>query len=292
MSVILNTNRRQDTLDCLKSLAENSYPAHTALVVDNASQDESVEAIRAAFPETSIVCLTENLGYAGNNNVGIRWAIDQGADWILVLNEDTILAPDCLARMVETGESDPHIGVIGPMIYHFDEPNVIQTAGGLLGPYWLAMLSGSNEPDEGQYHQRRVDWISGCAMLIRRAMIEQIGLLDERFFIYWEEVDWCLRASRAGWHLVHVPEARLWHKGVQRVYQPHPTVTYYTTRNRFLFLAKNRAPIKIWLVSIVTTLRTLASWTLRRKWRHMRPHRNAMLQGIWDFTRHRWGMRP
>jgi GT2 family glycosyltransferase len=238
------------------------------------------------------VCLTENLGYAGNNNVGIQWAIDHGADWILVLNEDTILAPDCLARMLETGQSDPRIGVIGPMIYHFDEPNVIQTAGGELGPYWLAMLSGNNEPDEGQFQQRRVDWISGCAMLIRRAVIEQIGLLDERFFIYWEEIDLCVRASRAGWHLVQVPQARLWHKGIQRVYKPHAAVTYYTTRNRFLFLAKNRAPIKIWIVSMATTLRTLASWTVRRKWRHMRPHRDAMLQGLWDFARHRWGMRP
>ena len=128
-------------------------------------------------------------------------------------------------------------------------------------------------------------------MLVRRPLIEQVGLLDERFFIYWEEIDWCLRASRAGWRLVHVPQARLWHKGVQRDYRPKPSVTYYTVRNKFLLLAKHRAPLAVWLFTGAGTLRTLTSWTLRPKWRHMRPHRDALLQALWDFAHRRWGPR-
>jgi GT2 family glycosyltransferase len=292
VSVILNTNRREDTLACLASLAQNAYRPHTVLVVDNASNDGSAEAIRAAHPDTHLVALAENLGYAGNNNVGIDWAIQHGADWVLVLNEDTVLAPDCVARLVETGQSDAQIGIVGPMIYHFDEPDVIQTAGGVLGPYWLADLMARNERDRGQYREpHSVEWISGCAMLVRRAVIERVGRLDERFFTYWEEIDWCLRASRAGWRLMHVPLAKLWHKGVQRDYRPKPSVTYYTTRNRFLFLEKNHAPLRIWLFSAITTLRTLSSWTLKPKWRHMRADRDAMVMGVWDFARRRWGMR-
>ena len=97
--------------------------------------------------------------------------------------------------------------------------------------------------------------------------------------------------KRAGWHIHHVPEARLWHKGVQRDYAPNPSVTYYNTRNRFLMLAKHQAPPLVWLAAWADTLRTLTSWTVKPRWRPMHAHRDAMWQGTWDFLRRRWGMR-
>src|SRR6266498_124865 len=129
ITVILNTNRRADTLDCLQSLTQSSYPNNRIIVLDNASSDGSVPAIRAAFPAVQIIELTENLGYAGNNNVGIKAAIAQGADWVFVLNEDTILDPTCLEQLVDVGESNEKIGIVGPMVYHHDEPTIIQSAG-------------------------------------------------------------------------------------------------------------------------------------------------------------------
>ena len=117
-------------------------------------------------------------------------------------------------------------------------------------------------------------------------------MLDPRFFYYWEETEWCLRAGRAGWRIVHVPRARLWHKGVQRDYRPKPSVSYYGTRNRFLMLAKHRAPVAVWAMALFETSRTLASWTVRPKWRSMRGHRDAMWRGVVDFVRHRWGQMP
>ena len=291
VSVILNTNRRDDTLDCLDSLARNTYTQQTSVVVNGLGTDGSLEAIQQAFPQTHILSLTDNRGYAGGNNVGLAWALGQGADWVLVLNEDTILADDCLARLVAVGESDPRIGVVGPMVYHFDEPGVIQTAGGMLGASWSALLIGNNQPDTGQFREPRpVEWISGCAMLIRRRLLEEVGLFDERFFIYWEEIDLCLRARQAGWRLVIAPQAKLWHKGVTRDYRPQPAVTYYTTRNHFLLLQKNHAPIAVWLRVMTQTLRTLSSWSVQPKWRAMRPHRDAMALGLLDFARRRWGM--
>ena len=113
-------------------------------------------------------------------------------------------------------------------------------------------------------------------------------MLDERFFCYWEETDWCLRAARACWQIVHVPGAKLWHKGVQRDYRPSPAVTYYITRNRFLLLAKHGAPLRVWLGATLQVLRTLASWTLRPKWRHLHSHRDAAWRGALDFLRQRW----
>jgi len=292
ISVILNTNRCEDTLACLASLRDSAYSNHKAIVLDNASIDGSVEAIQDRFPQVQVIRLSENLGYAGNNNVGIEAALRQAADWILVLNEDTILAPNCLDRLIETAETDAQAGILGPTVYHFDEPDVIQSAGGCLTPAWNAFHLGQNESDQGQYDRPRpVEWISGCAILVKRQVIEQIGALDARFFYYWEETDWCTRARKRRWKVLHVPAAHIWHKGVQRNYSPSPNVTYYNTRNRFLFLAKNGAPLHAWVYALGRTSLTLISWTIRPKWRLMRPHRDAMWQGALDFFSKRWGMR-
>jgi GT2 family glycosyltransferase len=292
ISVILNTNRREDTLACLESLRRNTYPRQQVIVLDNASTDGSVEAIRSEFPHVHLIQLEDNQGYAGNNNVGIRAALDLQADWVLVLNEDTLLADDCLEQLVKHAHPDPEIGIAGPLVYHHSEPAVIQSAGGKLGANWESIHIAQNEPDVGQFSRpRRVDWISGCALMVRREVIEQVGMLEARFFYYWEETEWCLRARRAGWEVVHIPSARLWHKGVQRDYQPSPNVTYYSTRNRLFMLQKHRAPLRVWAAVWLQYGRTLLAWSVRPKWRSQLPHRDAMWQGIWDYFRQRGGMR-
>lgn len=291
--VILNTNRRQDTLECLGSLEGGTYPNRKIIVLDNASTDGSVEAVRSQYPGCRLIELQSNLGYAGNNNVGIEAALKAGADWVLVLNEDTTLAPDCLARMAEVGESDPRIGIVGPMVYHHSEPGIIQSGGGRMDRAWNAWHIAQNQPDSGQFDRpHEVDWISGCAILVRRAVIEQVGALDARFFYYWEETEWCLRARKKGWRIMLAPLARLWHKGVQRDYRPSPSVTYYSTRNRLLMMSKHRAPLVAWALAWTQILRTLISWTVKPKWKAKREHRDIMWRAIWDFLNNRWGRMP
>ncbi len=293
ISVILNTNRCQDTLECLASLVQNTYQNHRAIVLDNRSRDGSVAAIHDAFPEVQIISLEENLGYAGNNNAGIQAALDQGAEWVFVLNEDTVLERECLMHLIKVGESDENIGILGPMVYHHAEPHVIQSAGGLFGARWEAYHLAKDEEDSGQFrHPHLVDWISGCAILVRRSLIEQVGMIDERYYYYWEETEWCLRAGRLGWKIMHVPQAKLWHKGVQRDHQPKPSVTYYATRNRLLTLRKHRAPLSAWFYAWGQLIKILISWSVRSKWKGMRQHRDAMWRGILDFLSHRWGQMP
>ncbi|MFN3980427.1 MAG: glycosyltransferase family 2 protein [Caldilinea sp.] len=290
VSVILNTNRRDDTLACLESLRQNTYPNHHVIVLDNHSTDGSVKAIQTDFPEVEIVELADNRGYAGNNNVGIAAATAMGADWIFVLNEDTILAPDCLERLIEVGVSDSTIGIVGPMVYHHAAPGVIQCAGGMLGPNWDSIMLGRDEPDCGQFPDvRPVEWIMGCGILVRREVIEQVGMIDERYFYFWEETEWCIRAGRAGWKVMHVPQARMWHKGITPNHTPKPSVTYYATRNRLLTLSKHHAPAAVKVRVWGQMVRILTSWSVRPRWRNMAEHRNAMLHGIVDFLRHRWG---
>lgn len=292
ITVILNTNRRDDTLETLGSLAKSTYPNLHILVLDNASTDGSIDAIQKEYPDVQIIELDENLGYAGNNNVGIQAAMEQGADWVFVLNEDTIVDPACISHMIAAAVEKPDAGILGPLVYHYDEPTVIQTAGGLMDNYWQAYHLGQNQPDQGQFSGvRQVDWISGCAILVNRQVIEQVGSLDKRFFYYWEETDWCLRAHEAGWRLYCVSTAKLWHKGVQRDYRPSPNVTYYSSRNRLLLLKKHHAPLHVWSHTAFQTIRTLSSWTIRPKWRSMREHRDAMWQGTVDFLQKNWGIR-
>ena len=293
ISVILNTNRRIDTLECLDSLLGNSYPNQKVIVLDNHSTDGSVSAICEAHADVQIIELEKNLGYAGNNNIGIKAALAQGADWVFVLNEDVILDSECVRELVEVGEQDRRIGVLGPLVYHYSEPQVIQSAGGLLGKYWQSIHLGKNEPDRGQYRlPHAVEWISGCAILVRREAIEQAGMLDKDYFIYWEETEWCIRIGRAGWTILNVPGARIWHKGVQPNYTPKPSFTYYGTRNHLLTLAKHNAPLSARFITWIQILRTLASWSIRPKWRIKHDHRNAMWKGVRDYLRQHWGAMP
>lgn len=290
--IILNTNRKEDTLACLSSLQKCNYPNCTIWVLDNSSTDGSVEAIRDQFPQTQILSLTENKGYAGNNNVGIYTALRAGAEWVFVINEDTILAPDAISNLLQFGKSNPQAGILGPLVYHFDEPEVIQSAGGKITKDWQAIHIGQNEQDQGQYIQpAKVDWVSGCAIFVKKEVIAQVGGIDERYFYYWEETEWCIRARSAGWQVWMVPQAKIWHKGVQRKYQPSPNITYYAVRNRLLTLSKHRASIADRLGVNFSLFRTLLSWSFLPRWKNKKSHRNALLQGMIDFYSNHFGVR-
>ena len=242
------------------------------------------------YADIQIVTLKENLCYAGNNNLGIEIAISQGADWVLLLNDDTLLESSCLSHIMKVAISNPSIGILGPMVYHFDEPDVIQSAGGLLGKDWRNFHLGQNELDVGQFQEpHEVQWVSGCAIFVRAAVIEQVGMLDTDYFLYWEEVEWCIRALKAGWMVMHVPQSKTWHKGVKRNYQPEPYVTYYINRNYLFTLAKHQAPLRIRLSAFANIIRTLLSWSIKSRWRSKRDHRDAMWNGLLDFLRHRMG---
>src|ERR671935_910609 len=148
--LILNRDRRQDTLACLESLLPNDYPNLDVVLLDNASSDDSAAAARAAYPQSVTVIETGgNLGYAAGNNVGIDWARAHGADYVLLLNEDTIVARDFITRLVEVSQPRPEVGFLGPLVYHHDEPQLIQSAGGAITPDWRADHLREKQPDGG-----------------------------------------------------------------------------------------------------------------------------------------------
>ncbi|HHS96957.1 MAG TPA: glycosyltransferase family 2 protein [Chloroflexi bacterium] len=291
--VILNWNGLEDTAACLASLAAVDYPALEVVVVDNGSTDGSPTILQQRFPGLILLETGENLGYAGGNNVGLRYALERGAEYVLLLNNDTEVAPDFLRRMVEVAEADERVGAVGPMIYYHSRPDVIWSAGGAID--WRrgrTRMVGVDEPDRGQFGTapREVDFVTGCAMLVRREATERAGLLDERFFLYYEEVEWCVRIRRAGFRILHVPTARVWHKIPFDGREASPMVHYYMTRNRLLFLKLTGAGWLAWTHTLLMEyVRRFLSWSIRPKWWGKQAQRRALWQGVIDYFQGRWG---
>jgi GT2 family glycosyltransferase len=290
--IIVNWNGLNDTLACLASLSELNYPTYEVIVVDNGSGDGSVPVIRSNYSEVSLIETGDNLGFVGGNNVGLNYAKSRRADYALLLNNDTEVTPNFLNLLVEAAESDPKIGIVGPTIYYYTQPEVIWSAGGLID--WregVTHMIGLNETDQGQFGDsyRPVDFVTGCALLIKMSVIDQVGLLDPRFFAYYEETEWCVRVSQAGFKILHVPQAKLWHKISPVAREASPQVHYYMTRNRLLFLKLTKARWDAWVNTLLDYGRTLLSWSLKSKWRHKTPQRRAMWQAILDYQRGHFG---
>ena len=213
--IILNWIHLTDPLDCLHSLVRQIYSNYFVIVVNDGSTDGSVPALQAQFPAITLLANPSNLGFAEGNNIGIRSALSHAVSYVLLLNNDTVVDAALIEELVAAAESDERIAALGAKILYFAEPDRLWSAGGNVNyTETVARLRGYRQRDSGQFDRMAdVDYVSGCAMLLRRQALEQIGLLDPVFSpAYFEDTDWCMRARRTGWRIVYVPAARVWHK--------------------------------------------------------------------------------
>jgi hypothetical protein len=241
--IVLAYNGVDLTLNCLTSLRRSDYANTEVIVVDNASTDNTVAEVRLAFPEAHLIEAGDNLGYAAGNNLGLQAALARGAQRVFLVNNDTTLEHDCISRLVEAIERRPGVGAIGPLVYTWDEGHIISSAGGMID--WAhadAYNAGAGEQDRGQFPARQVDYSNGCGLMVTRAAVEAAGLLDARYFMYWEETDWCLRARAAGFEVQFEPSVWMRHKAPIHHRDLGPTTLYYVTRNRWLFFPPASAP--------------------------------------------------
>ncbi len=242
--LILTWNRRDDVLRCAASLARLTYPNYLPVVIDNASSDDTVAALRAQFPALTILQNPANLGYAGGNNAGMRWALARGADYALLINSDTEVTPDLVSELVRVAESDPRIAVVGCRNVLMEDPARLWGAYGELtyGPF-VVRTAGERVADGPEWRAvRDVDSVIGNGYLWRREALERVGLLDERFFGYHEDLDWCLRARRAGYRVVYAGSAAIVHKGGSSSDRRHARafpLNYFLGRNGVLFARKH-----------------------------------------------------
>ena len=214
VAVVLDWNGADDTVRCVRSLARLGYPALEVLVVDNGSRTSPEEPLERNGLAATVVRTGVNLGYAGGNNVGIRWAIDRGADFVWILNNDAEVDPDALGPLLDAARRAPKAGVLGSRVVRGDDPSRIWVAWGEVT--WrqsLIRLVGEDEKDGPRFDvERDVEWLPGCALFFRAEALGEVGGFDEGYFAYHEDVDWAARARALGWSCRYVGRSRVVHR--------------------------------------------------------------------------------
>jgi len=287
--VVLNWNGLDDTLECLHSLSRLRYPNAHIVVVDNGSRGSDVERIHETFSHTRVLRNPENLGYAGGNNTGIRLALENGADYVWLLNNDTIVEPECLSRLVDIAERHPRLGLLSPVIYDYEQPSSVQFCGTILNHLTQRQITLTSLTDSRKTAASGPLALWGTALLLKRSLIEAIGLFDERYFAYQEDLDYSLRAIAAGFDTRVVAEATVLHKSGRSLGSTEsPLKEYLVVRNWYLLWRSHlkgqgpnacRRRFLVWAIDRALMAKEAGNRVLAEH----------ALDGIWDAFRGRSG---
>jgi len=271
--IVLNWNGWADTSSCLSSLEHLNYEHYQVIVVDNGSTDDSASRLRRQFPALELIETGKNLGFAGGCNVGIRQALGQGADFIWLLNNDTTVDPGALQALVDKARENQRIGAVGSVIYFMDEPQRIQAWGGGYINLWL----GRSEHFLKRISDRQIQFLTGASLLLSRPALQAVGMLDEGFFMYWEDADFCFRLRRAGLQLAVAGRSIVWHKGSTTLGKGSVSSYQYFNASAARFFRKH-APVPVFSFWVGFTLR-LAKRILMGDWERTRAVWAGMAQG-------------
>jgi GT2 family glycosyltransferase len=251
--IILNWNGLEDTIECVDSIMKLTYPNHVVVVVDNGSDGNDVQILKEQYGQCIYLIENgKNYGYAEGNNIGIRLAFESfKPDYYLLLNNDTVVSPEALTELVTLAESDRDIGLIGPKIYYYNDPDIIQsTVNEVDFGHGKIRHVGDHERDLRQYDDiSETDYVQGSCLLVKAQVVEKIALLNRDYFCYWEDLEYCLRARRAAFRVLYCPTAQIWHKGSQSASKIAGLSIYYGTRNRF-WLLREFAPKRQYITFI------------------------------------------
>jgi GT2 family glycosyltransferase len=236
--IVVNWNLAQDTIDCVHSLVAAGAQPQQIIVVDNGSTDGSAEQICQVFGEMiTLLRSATNLGFAGGNNLALRYALERGAEWLLPINNDTQVAPTFLTELMAAARQHPETSVIGPLILYQAEPDRIWSLGDRLIPgtlitksLWRDQIVSSTLPPWFE-----VDFLNACCFLVQRRVLETVGLFDANFFMYGEDADFCWRVRQTGLHLGCATTARMWHKVSRSTGVHHPQTRYWRVSNQIRF---------------------------------------------------------
>lgn len=242
--ILLNWNNWPDTRECLDSLFQIKHPHYDLVVVDNGSQDDSLKKLEEYSKLNDIVLIknSENYGFAQGNNIGMEYALENlNPDYILLLNNDTVVDPHFLDYLIKTGEENPQNGIVGPAVYNYHHKDTISIYGGNINLY-TGRTSYPHRDTRDPGPQSEMDYLSGCCLLIKRRVIEQVGLLNPHYFLYYEDVEWCYRVKKQGYKIIYQPKAKIWHH--ESPTSQNPTGVYYLTRNRLWFMKEYATTIQ------------------------------------------------
>jgi GT2 family glycosyltransferase len=294
--VVINWNGLDKTRRCVSSLLRLDYPARQICVIDNGSTDASVSELQCEFPAIEVLDLGANTGFAGGCNRGIEWARGIEARYVWLLNNDTTVDETCLAALVERAESSGSDEILAPKILRSQQTNEVWSVGGIVRWPWLEREHIRQvESSRNQVGQHPVAWASGCALFFSMNVADIIGPLDERYFLYLEDVDWCLRGRRKRVMTWVVPDAVIWHEVSATTNTLNSRIIrYYENRNYYLLAFSHCGPVgKLWaagriaITLLKTGLRVIVSPSHRRD-----DHYHAQTRAIFDFLRGQFGKAP
>lgn len=252
VALVINFNGKDVTLQTLDSLVKLEYEPLDLVMIDNGSSDGSREAIAELYPQVTQLRVPENHGISHGMNVGIRHALEHGYDYTLILNNDIEVDPAMVTEMVRLAETDERIGAVGPKAYYFGDRERLWSTGGILR--WAESVTnerGDQELDHGQYDRdEEVDYVNGCAMLVRREALARTGYWDATFFLGVEDADWCMRMKRLGFTCWYAHRAKLWHMISHSTGVYKPFRTFQTGRSTAIFVRKHAGPLG-WLKFLV-----------------------------------------
>lgn len=282
--VSVNWNKPEITLDMVKSFRHVTYPNYELIIVDNGSTIGDIDIVKD-YPYVKLIKTGKNLGFAGGTNFGIRQA---GGEYILLLNNDTVVPPHFLEPMVELMEDVPKIGIVSPKIYYFDSPKVIQFA----GTTEINKITGRGhkigymQEDDGSYNRTVPTALAhGACMLVRREVLEQIGLLSELYFMYYEEYDFCERAKHAGWACYYTGKSYIHHRESMSMGKRNPIKTYYMFRNRWLYMRRIEKGWNYYLFLIYFLSISIPKNMFLHLFKREARHAQGILKGLfWNFS--------
>jgi len=283
--ISVNYNQAQVTCEMIASLQKVTYPAVEIIVVDNASPTDDPSVIKQKYPYVNLIRSESNLGFAGGNNLGIKEARGK---YLLFLNNDTEVEPEFIQSLVQLFEQNPQAGIASPKIIYFGTDNIIQYAGSKGINNWTgrSITVGALEQDKGQHNQSfQTELADGAAMMVPRRVVEQVGLMPEIFFLYYEELDWCEMIKRAGFTCHYVAESTIYHKESISVGKASVLKTYYMNRNRLLFIKRNTKGLAFVTSSLIfltaAVPKKALTFVLHKEWKHLR----ALFQGLsWNLN--------
>ena len=284
--ITINYNQAELTRQFLDSAAALTYPNYELIIVDNASvQPLSNSLTLNDYPHVRLIRSEVNLGFAGGNNLGIQEA---KGDYFFIVNNDTELSPSLIDELLTPFRDDDRIGVTCPKIRYFEMPHLVQYAG--YNPINLytgqTVPIGYNQADDGQFDRPHATYFAhGCAMMVSRKVVERVGRFAERFFLYYEELDWSQRIRDAGFLIYYQPTVTILHKESASVGQNSPLRTYYLTRNRILFMRRHstmyQRTVFYLFFGVFVFPKHLLSYLVKGKLKHAK----AFVRGtFWNFT--------
>lgn len=287
--VIVNHNLKDSLKETLESFRKVNYPGLQIVVSDNASTDGAPEMVRTLFPEVHLLAHKEEQGYARAASLGMAYLVDK-TKYIFSTTNDVIVDPEIINVLVDYAEKDPKAGVLGTKIYFFDRPNVLWSAGGTVNPlHGQPWHLGLEHKDHPRYsHVRECAFVTGCGYLLRNEVLKRVGYFNEDYVFYSEDAELCYRIREAGYKVLYIPDAKMWHKTGTTLAKNRPVQLQYSTRNQLHMLQRHRVgfyPFTLWSNLLLVSPFKMAFFLAIGRWKNS----IGIYRGIRDWWRGKYG---